>query len=55
MGRSAEILLLSCRSCFQSFTPAGRAGWGLMPTLEMELKAGINIEPAGLTVLVTLW
>jgi len=25
-----------------------------MPTLEMELKAGINIEPAGLTVLVTL-
>ncbi|HZX18315.1 MAG TPA: hypothetical protein VFF22_15800, partial [Pseudomonas sp.] len=26
MGRSAEVLLLSCRSCFQSFTPAGRAG-----------------------------
>jgi len=34
MGRSAEVVLLSCRSCFQSFTPAGRAGWGLVQTLE---------------------
>ncbi|WP_205763960.1 hypothetical protein, partial [Morganella morganii] len=25
MGRSAEVSLFSCRSCFQSFTPAGRA------------------------------
>jgi len=34
MSHSAEVTLFSCRSCFQSFTPAGRVWWGLVQTLE---------------------